>query len=89
MSPQCSLCRAFFARFRCNSPGECDCPRCQGSCRCASTYVVEDQVFRDPANRSEEAWRVCWNGLVLPPSFGSKGAAQAHLDGLRAGRKES
>lgn len=30
----CDPCSRFFARFRCNTPGECDCPRCQGLCRC-------------------------------------------------------
>jgi len=28
----CQLCRDFYARFRCNKPNECDCPRCQGMC---------------------------------------------------------
>lgn len=31
---QCRMCAAFFARFRCNKPMECDCPKCQGYCDC-------------------------------------------------------
>jgi hypothetical protein len=36
----CKYCRAFFLRFRCNKPQECDCPRCQGYCRCVPKNVV-------------------------------------------------
>jgi predicted methyltransferase len=28
----CEKCKEFFSKYRCNSPGECDCPRCQGLC---------------------------------------------------------
>ena len=28
----CEKCKAFFSNYKCNSPGECDCPRCQGMC---------------------------------------------------------
>lgn len=31
---KCPHCREFFARYRCNSPDECDCPKCQGMCTC-------------------------------------------------------
>lgn len=34
MNCQCKYCRDFFARYRCNAPLECDCPRCQGFCEC-------------------------------------------------------
>ena len=30
----CRFCKKFFSRFRCNAPGECDCPKCQGLCTC-------------------------------------------------------
>lgn len=30
----CGRCRSFFSKFRCNSPEECDCPRCQELCIC-------------------------------------------------------
>lgn len=30
----CRFCEKFFARFRCNAPDECDCPKCQGMCEC-------------------------------------------------------
>lgn len=39
---RCSKCRRFFARYRCNAPGECDCPRCQGMCSCE---IVDQVVF--------------------------------------------
>ncbi|MBK7822954.1 MAG: hypothetical protein IPJ61_18390 [Tessaracoccus sp.] len=32
--PQCEKCSAFFSRFSCNAPDECDCPRCQVYCEC-------------------------------------------------------
>ena len=31
---QCGHCDKFFAKYRCNTPDECDCPRCQGYCEC-------------------------------------------------------
>jgi len=30
----CPRCQTFFAQFKCNSPDECDCPKCQGLCEC-------------------------------------------------------
>lgn len=32
----CIQCQSFFERFRCNSPDECDCPKCQGTCECGN-----------------------------------------------------
>lgn len=34
-------------------------------------------------------WMVRWQGSVLRPTFNSRGAAQAFIDGLHAGRKPS
>ena len=51
--------------------------------------ATEDQVFRDPAVRDMDSFRVFWKGRLLPVDFNSKGAAAAYLDGLRAGRKPS
>ena len=31
---KCPMCRDFFSKYRCNSPEECDCPKCQGLCEC-------------------------------------------------------
>jgi hypothetical protein len=33
---ECKHCVEFFKRFNCSarSHGECDCPKCQGYCRC-------------------------------------------------------
>jgi predicted HAD superfamily Cof-like phosphohydrolase len=31
---ECKYCEAFFTRYRCNAPDECDCPKCQGFCAC-------------------------------------------------------
>lgn len=42
-----------------------------------------DQVFLDPANKTELAWRVCYNDEILAPSWNSKGAALAHLSRLQ------
>jgi hypothetical protein len=33
---QCEYCRKFFERYSCGKKwiGECDCPKCQGYCKC-------------------------------------------------------
>ena len=39
---ECRSCRAFFERYKCGraiGEGECDCPRCQGYCRCEREVV--------------------------------------------------
>jgi hypothetical protein len=38
--PNCEACVTFFARFRCNIPDECDCPKCQGYCGCDREEVI-------------------------------------------------
>ena len=40
----CRFCQDFFERFRCNSPDECDCPRCSGLCECGED--VADSVLQ-------------------------------------------
>lgn len=30
----CNACEYFFSKYRCNAPMECDCPKCQGYCKC-------------------------------------------------------
>jgi hypothetical protein len=37
---QCAKCNAFFARYRCNKPQECDCPKCQGYCDCPPDHTA-------------------------------------------------
>lgn len=51
---RCSYCTRFFASFRCNAPGECDCPPCQGICRCA-LYVIADARELADALAQDEA----------------------------------
>lgn len=51
------------------------------------TQVLPDQVFRDPAERVAECWRVTFAGRIEPAMFNSKGAALAYLDMLRSGRR--
>ena len=36
--PRCVACARYFLRYRCSARthGECDCPKCQGYCRCKS-----------------------------------------------------
>lgn len=37
LPPLCASCAAFFDRFTCSRHlGECDCPKCQGLCSCAT-----------------------------------------------------
>ena len=56
---QCDMCKKFFERFRCNSPDECDCPKCQGLCTCLfeQRMLVEDCriACRDGLRTDEEA----------------------------------
>ena len=43
----CAKCRKFYARFQCGhniGQGECDCPRCQGYCKC-SAKVMGESVY--------------------------------------------
>jgi hypothetical protein len=50
---QCQKCDAYFRKYRCSaaSHGECDCPRCQGYCRCEDApeqkYTVSIWEERD------------------------------------------
>jgi hypothetical protein len=36
LEPVCEPCQRFFAKFSCAAAthGECDCPKCQGYCKC-------------------------------------------------------
>lgn len=45
------------------------------------------QVFRDPANRDEPAWRVVYASKIQRPTFNSRGAAYAFLSGLQKGTR--
>ena len=40
----CPACKKFFAKYRCSkkSHGECDCPKCQGYCRCEKARKAFD-----------------------------------------------
>lgn len=49
----------------------------------------EDLVFRDPAEKQVDAWRVRFGGDVLAPSFQSRGAAEVYLAALRAGTRRA
>lgn len=46
---------------------------------------MKNRLFRDPAVKDADAWRVLYNGRVVPGEFNSKGAARAHLDLLERG----
>lgn len=42
---KCNACLMFFAMFRCGAnqgEGECDCPKCQGYCKCHETSDKEN-----------------------------------------------
>jgi hypothetical protein len=41
---------------------------------------MDDQVFRDPAVRDQDSFRVILNGKLLPHSWNSKGSAQTGLE---------
>jgi hypothetical protein len=44
----CALCARFSAKYRCNAPDECDCPKCQGLCTCVKPPAVIE-FWQDPA----------------------------------------
>lgn len=44
---RCKLCEEFFCKYRCNSPEECDCPKCSGLCSCE--FIDLDRL-RGPGN---------------------------------------
>jgi hypothetical protein len=52
-----------------------------------ATDIIVDQVFRDPAVRDIECWRVAYGGKIEPATFNGKGAALAYLAMLQAGRR--
>ena len=37
----CPACTKFYSKYKHNSGGECDCPRCQGLCTCAAEAEKE------------------------------------------------
>ena len=39
---RCERCESFFSRFSCSAKthGECDCPKCQGYCKC-DNYPIQ------------------------------------------------
>jgi len=44
-SYRCGACVAYFSRYQCGADqgsGECDCPKCQGYCRCADYTLTTD-----------------------------------------------
>ncbi len=46
----CKACQRFFSRFRCSADqGECDCPKCQGFCKCVrvTRYVVAKDYYKN------------------------------------------
>jgi len=45
---QCRHCKKFFASYRCSkiTHGECDCPKCQGYCKCPEYSIAGGRVFK-------------------------------------------
>jgi len=46
------------------------------------------QVFRDPAEKQAEVWRVIYEGKLTTPRFNSRGAAHAYLAILQRGQRK-
>lgn len=51
-------------------------------------FATPNQVFRDPAVKTEESWRVLFNGRITSPTFANKGAADGYMDLLKAGSRK-
>lgn len=65
---ECKPCTTFFAKYRCGASvtiGECDCPRCQGYCRCgaviAAKYAVEGFGWSCDCGEAYNSERAAWN----------------------------
>lgn len=45
--PKCKQCTDFFTKFQCGASlfGECDCPKCQGYCKCSQDTVDNFDAF--------------------------------------------
>jgi len=54
----CDFCKRFFARFRCNKPDECDCPKCQGMCECPEEEKCSNCGRGEDANLKKVSPRV-------------------------------
>jgi hypothetical protein len=48
MKNECDYCKRFFARYRCNKPDECDCPKCQGYCECKTKEALPKKPWTKP-----------------------------------------
>jgi hypothetical protein len=48
---------------------------------------VTSQIFRDPAVKDFDSFRVIFDNRLCSPNFNSKGAALAYLEQLEKGRK--
>ena len=66
---KCEACTTFFARFRCNTPDECDCPKCQNYCECDEPNEDEDEDEGDPLYWSNE---MGWVDKTLASRFDGK-----------------
>lgn len=41
----CSKCEKYFANYSCGAwRGECDCPKCQGTCECSTPIYDPDEI---------------------------------------------
>lgn len=49
---------------------------------------MDNQVFRDPAEKLLESWRVLFNEKICSPTFNSKGAASAYLSLLNSDKRK-
>ena len=52
-------------------------------------YAQGNDMSSDYAFQLRDGWRVYFRGKCLSPTFNSKGAAEAFLDGLKKGRKST
>lgn len=47
---KCTKCEEFLSKYSCNSPDECDCPKCQGLCDC---FELEEVVSKHAFTHKE------------------------------------
>ena len=60
-APQCAKCAAYFERFSCGASvgtGECDCPKCQGYCRCDAWVHNGSKAWSELTDANTDAFTI-------------------------------
>jgi hypothetical protein len=53
---ECKYCKKFFAKYKCNAPDECDCPKCQGMCECNDMNEGVNEASKKDIDAIRKKW---------------------------------